>query len=69
MSTDRGFISFDNGYEGGTQWCCFIKKENKSYYFDSSGGQPDKFSLKQLTKPIIYHIHEIQDVRSRLCGT
>ena len=38
---------------GGTHWNCFIIKHDKSYYFDSSGGQPDKFLLQQLPKPII----------------
>ena len=28
---------------GGSHWTCFIIKDNKSYYFDSFGGQPDKF--------------------------
>ena len=39
-----------------------------SYYFDSFGGQPDKFLLNQLSKPIIYHIYKIQDIHSQLCG-
>ena len=46
----------------------FIVKDNKSYYFDSFGGQPDKYLLTQLSKPIIYHIYKIQDINSRICG-
>ena len=38
----------------GTHWTYFIIKDNKSYYFDSFGVQPDKFLLNQLPKPIIY---------------
>ena len=34
---------------GGTHWTCFIKKDNKSYYFDSFGAQPDKFFTKSIT--------------------
>ena len=45
----------------------FIQKNNKSFYFDSFGGIPDKFLLNQLTKPIIYHNYEIQDLNSKLC--
>ena len=53
--SDRGFVNIDNGSQGGTHWTCFIVLDNKSYYFDSFGGQPDNFLLKQLPKPIIYH--------------
>ena len=65
----RGFVNIDNGPQGGTHWTCFIVKDNKSYYFDSFGGQPDKFSLNQLSKPIIYHNYKIQDRNSQLCGS
>ena len=65
----RAFVNIDNGSQGGTHWCCFIIKDNKSYYFDSFGGVPDIFSLNQLLKAIIYHNYEIQDVYSRLCGS
>ena len=67
--TDKGFVNIDNGSMGGTHWTCFIVKVNKSYYFDSFGGQPDKFLLKQLPKPIIYHNYKIQDINSKLCGS
>ena len=67
--SDRGFINIDNVSVGGTHWTCFIVKDNKSYYFDSFGGQPDIFLLKQLTKPIIYHNYKIQDINSKLCGS
>ena len=53
---------------GGTHWTCFIVKDNKSFYFDSFGGQPDKYLLNQLPKPIIYHKYKIQDINSKLCG-
>ena len=51
---------------GGTLWTCFMVKDIKSYYFDSFGGQPDKFLLKQLPKPIIYHNNKIQDINSNV---
>ena len=65
--SDKGFDNIDNGSRGGTHWTCFIVKDNKSYYFDSFGGQPDKFLLNQLPKPILYHNYKIQDVNSKLC--
>ena len=52
--TDKEFINIDNGSRGGSHWCAFYVKNNKSFYFDSFGGQPDKFLPKQLPKPIIY---------------
>ena len=67
--SDRGFVNIDNGSQGGTHWTCFIIKDNKSFYFDSFGGQPDKFLLKQLHKPILYHNYKIQDINSKLCGS
>ena len=53
--SDKGFVNIDNGSMRGTHWTVFIVKDNKSYYFDSFGGTPDKFLLKQLPKIIIYH--------------
>ena len=67
--SNKGFVNIDNGSQGGTHWVCFIIKDNKSYYFDSFGGNPDKFLLKQLPKPIIYHNFKIQDINSKLCGS
>ena len=66
--SNKGFINIDNWSQGGTHWTAFIVKDNKSYYFDSFGGQPDKFILNQLPKPIIYHNYKIQHINSKLCG-
>ena len=63
--SDKGLVNIGNG----THWCCFIIKDNKSYYFDSFGGSPDKFLLNQLPKPIVYHHYKIQDINSKLCGS
>ena len=65
--SDKGFVNIDNGSQGGSHWTGFIVKDNKSYYFDSFGGQPDTFLLNQL--PIIYHNYKIQDINSKLCGS
>ena len=65
--SDKGFIFIDDGSQGGTHWTCLIVRGNKSFYFDSFGGQPYKFLLKQLSKPIIYHNYKIQDINSKLC--
>ena len=65
--SDKGFVNFDNGSMGGIY--CFIVKDNKSFYFDSFGGQPDKFLLNQLPKPITYHNYKIQDINSKVCGS
>ena len=51
---------------GGTHCTCSYIKGNKSYYFDSFGGQPDKFLLNQLPTPIFYHNYKIQDLNSKL---
>ena len=51
--SDKGFVNIDNGSMGGSHWTCFYIKDQKSLYFDSFGGTPDKFLLKQLPKPII----------------
>ena len=67
--SDKGFVNIDNGSRGGTHWTAFYIKNNKSYYFDSFGGAPDKFLLNQLPKPIIYHNYKIQDINSRFCGS
>ena len=69
LHSDRGIFNIDNGSQGGTRWTCFIVKDNKSFYFASFGGQPDKFLLEQLPKPKIYHNYKIQDINSKLCGS
>ena len=67
--SDKGFVNIDNGSQGGTHWTCFYIKDSKSFYFGSFGGQPDKFLLEQLPKPLIYHTYKIQDINSKLCGS
>ena len=67
--SEKGFVNIDNGSRGRTHWTCFYIKDNKSIYFDSYGGAPDKFLLNQLPKPIIYHNYKIQDIISKLCGS
>ena len=54
---------------GGAHLTCYYIKDNKSYYFDSFGGTPDKFLLNQLPKPIIYHNYKRQYINSNLCGS
>ena len=52
---DEGFVKIDNGSLGGSSFFIvffFIVKDNKSYYFDSFGGQPDEILLKQFFKTI-----------------
>ena len=65
----KGFVNIDDGSQGGSHWTCFIVKDNKSYYFESFGGQPDKFLLNQLPKAITYHNYKIQDINSNLSGS
>ena len=68
-NSDKGFVKIDDGRMGGSHWTCFMVKDKKSIYFDSFGGQPDKFLLKQSPKPIIYHNYQIQDIDFKLCGS
>ena len=67
--SDKGIAIIDNGSQGGTHWTCFIVNDNKSFYFDSFGCQPDKFLLKQLAKPKLYQKNKIQVINSKLCGS
>ena len=54
-NSKKVFVNIDNGSMGESHSVCFCIKDQKSYYFDSFGGSPDKFSLKQLPKPITCH--------------
>ena len=67
--SDKVFVNTDKGQIRGSHWTCFIVKDNKSYYFDSFGGQPVKFLLIHLWKPITYHKFKIQGINSNLCGS
>ena len=53
---------------GGTHWICFYIKDNKTFYFDSFGGQSDKSLLNQSPQPIIYPKYKTQDLNSRVNG-
>ena len=53
--SDERFVNIDNGSQGSSHGTCFHVKDNKTYYFDSFGGQPDKILLNQLPKPVMYH--------------
>ena len=64
LYSEKGFVNIDNGSQGGIHWVCFIVKDNKSFFNESFGGQPDNFSLNHLPKPIIYHNFKIQDINS-----
>ena len=65
IKTTKGICNIDNGSQGGTHWVAF----EGSSYFDSFGGPPDQWLIKQLPKPIIYHNYIIQDIYSKMCGT
>ena len=52
----------------GSHWSAFFFRK-KSNYFDAFGGQPDKFLLKQIPKPILNHKYQIQDTNSNLCAS
>ena len=67
INTNKGFINIEDGNMGGKHWTCFFIKD-KSFYFDSFGGAPDKSLINQLTKPITCHKYKIQDLNSRICG-
>ena len=69
LFSDRGFVIIDNGSQGGTHWTAFYVKNVKSFYFDSFGGQLDKFLLNQLSKPIVYLKYKTQNSLSKLCGS
>ena len=56
--SDKEYVNIDNGSMGGSHWTCSKLKDNISYYFDSFGGQPDKFLFKHLSKPVIFHIYK-----------
>ena len=64
--SDKVFANIGGYYNGGSHWCAYYVKDNKSYYFDSFGATPDTFLLNQLPKPIRYHNYKIQDINSRL---
>ena len=54
---------------GGSHWTCFYITYNKSFCFDSFGGQPDEFLSNQLPKPMTYHKYKKQDTTFKLCGS
>ena len=41
LHSGKRFIKVDDGSQVGTHWTAFYIKNNKSFYFESFGGQPD----------------------------
>ena len=66
ISSEKALVNIDNGIMGGTHWCAFYVKNNKSTYFDSFGCRPDKLLLKQLPEQIKNPNYKLQDISSRL---
>ena len=62
-------MNTDNRQMGGSHRTCFYVKDNLSFYFASFCGPSDCFLLKQLPKPITFHIYENQYIKSKLCST
>ena len=69
LLSDKSFVNIDNGSMGGTHWCVVYVRNNKCFYRDNFGGQPDKFSLNELPKPLLYHNYKIQDINSNICAS
>ena len=67
--SDRGFIKIHNGSMVGNHWGAIYVKNNKSFYFDSFGGAPDKFIPNHLPEAVNYHNYKIQDINTILCGS
>ena len=61
INSEKEFVNIDDGVQGGTHWICFIVQNIKSFYFNSFGGQLDKFLLNQLPKPISYHKNKTRE--------
>ena len=62
-------VNIDNGEQGGTDWNCFLVNKDGSFYFDSFGGNPDKFLRQQLPRPMIVNKYKIQNFDNMLCGS
>ena len=69
IHSEKGFVNIDKVSMGGSHWCSFYVKDNKFYCFDSFGGQADNFLLKQLPKPLFFHIYKIQYINFKICGS
>ena len=69
LYSDKGFVNIGNGSMIGSDWTCFIVKDIKPFYFDSFGGQPDKFLINKLPEPLTCHNYKNQNINSNLCGS
>ena len=69
MTINKKFVKIEDGSQGGIHWTCFIVKDNKSFYYDSFGGQAGEILLNQLPEPILSHNYKIQDINSNICAS
>ena len=55
--TDKCFVNIGDGSQGRKNWTCFIMQDNKSFYFDRFGFQPQKLYInKYLHQKLIINI-------------
>ena len=65
----KGFVYIDDGFQGGTHWCCFKRKDKMSFYFDSFGFNSDKFLPNQKPQRILNPNYKTEDKNSKLCSS
>lgn len=66
--TECGIINLDDGRNGGTHWCCFIKVKNDKFYFDSYGLQPPTELVDYLKGSVYYNSERVQPDNMVCCG-
>ena len=54
LTKNKGFVIIDDDRMGGTHWTGLQIKDIKSFCYDSFGGAPKKFPLRQLLTRRIY---------------
>ena len=68
LMDECGIINLESSKDQGSHWCCWWKKGNDKYYFDSYGILPSKSIVKYLKSPILYSTFQIQQFNDGNCG-
>ena len=68
LENECGIVNMEDSKDQGSHWCCWWKKGDEKYYFDSYGLDPPLEIQKYLKSPIIFSTFQLQEFNDSNCG-
>ena len=68
FENEQGIVNFNKLSEKGSHWCCYLKRGNSKWYFDSMGGVVLQEVRDYLTGQIYRNTDIVQPIGTPICG-